>query len=103
MKRAILLAMVMLIAVTGVAMEPTNFGYVIPVVVRSPGEAGSFWTTELCFTSTQIWQGATEVEVIVALFQASGEGEGVTRVILSPYETYCTCLLYTSPSPRDRS
>ena len=47
------------------AMEPTYYSYLLPVVTRTTGAAGSFWSTEVCFTNLD-WH--EEPPILVELY-----------------------------------
>ena len=59
--------------------------YVFPVVVRSTGAAGSFWTTELCVNNPR----PESLNAVLSLFQDGGVA-GLAEVELKGWEVRCS-------------
>jgi hypothetical protein len=80
--------LVLLVAGSVEGMEPTYHTYLLPVVTRTTGVAGSFWSTEVCFTNLD-WNEEDSPKLVEMFFIKNNTVE-YSSFQLPWYETICT-------------
>ena len=88
MKKSLGVIFVVLMCVSSVeTMEPTYYTYLLPVVTRTTGAAGSFWSTEVCFTNLD-WRDQSPI--LVELYFIKNNSITYSDFRLNDYQTLCT-------------
>ena len=85
MRKAVIgVALVILLAPLCADAQVMNNNFIFPVVVRSPGSAGTMWKTEVCVTNP--WNTSL---VVGGAFIQEGQMD-YAFVEFAPFATYCT-------------